>query len=484
MKRTVLLAGVGPHARRFYLPAIARLGPAHGVGLCAAVELEHQREAARAALAEAGLTAEVIAVGRFTHDMPAGARQTLDDAVARHRPAALIVATDPLSHRPYALWGLERGLDVLLDKPITARAGAVSDVEAARGLEADLDDILAAWRRARAKSPVVVSVCAHRRYHPGIDLALEVVRDASRRTGCPVTDVHAHHADGQWRLPAEVLTQDHHSYHAGHGKALHSGHHFFDCVHRFHRAGGASGKHADAMRVYASFVQPAGLLRQFTRADYLRLFGPAYAEATPHGDEELERRFAGFGEIDLNAAITFVQGGVAVAQASLNLLHNSFSRRCWLHPAADLYKGNGRVKHEHHRVHVGPFLAVAIHSYQSSGDHERSDERDTRPGGNNHFEVLIFRNTGMIGGEPVEVIDLDGLASFDRGRLYIEQVKEGVVGEFFRHLAGEAPEDRLRSPLADHAVPVRMLAAVYESHVRGLLGQNPVVEKPLTREEP
>jgi hypothetical protein len=477
--RPLMLAGVGPHARRFYLPAIAELGPRYGVRLVAAVELEAGRAAAARALAENGLTAEILTVERFEAEMPTAARQALDHIADRLRPQALIVATDPLSHRPYVLWALGRGMDVLLDKPITTRRGAVSDPAAAQGIEADFNEIVGAWQQARRQRPVIVSVCAHRRYHPGIEQAIRIIREVCQQTGCPVTDIHCHHADGQWRLPEEIRTQDHHSYHSGHGKASHSGHHFFDCVYRFYQAGTVSGKSADAMRIHSAFVQPHGLLRQLTRQDYLRLFGPEYASTCPHSDDELCRQFRDFGEVDLNAVVTFLSDGVAVGQASLNLLHNSFSRRGWLYPPADLYKGNGRVKHEHHRVHVGPFLAVAIHSYQSKSDHAQSDDTDLQPGGNNHFEIHLFRNTRMIGGKEVEVIHLDQLAGFDRSRLYIEQVKEEVVGEFFRYLTGQLSEQELRSPLHDHAIPVRMLAAVYESHANAQRGDHPVIMKPM-----
>jgi hypothetical protein len=474
-----MLAGVGPHARRFYLPAIAELGPRYGVRLVAAVELEAGRAAAARALAENGLTAEILTVERFEAEMPTAARQALDHIADRLRPQALIVATDPLSHRPYVLWALGRGMDVLLDKPITTRRGAVSDPAAAQGIEADFNEIVGAWQQARRQRPVIVSVCAHRRYHPGIEQAIRIIREVCQQTGCPVTDIHCHHADGQWRLPEEIRTQDHHSYHSGHGKASHSGHHFFDCVYRFYQAGTVSGKSADAMRIHSAFVQPHGLLRQLTRQDYQRLFGPEYASTCPYSDTELSRQFRDFGEVDLNAVVTFLSDGVAVGQASLNLLHNSFSRRGWLYPPADLYKGNGRVKHEHHRVHVGPFLAVAIHSYQSKSDHAQSDDTDLQPGGNNHFEIHLFRNTRMIGGKEVEVIHLDQLAGFDRSRLYIEQVKEEVVGEFFRYLTGQLSEQELRSPLHDHAIPVRMLAAVYESHANAQRGDHPVIMKPM-----
>lgn len=477
--RTLMIAGVGPHARRFYLPAIAKLGPRYGIRLVAAIELESGRAIAATALAKHGLNAEIHTVSRFEAEMPADARRSLDALGDRLRPSALIVATDPLSHRPYVLWAVQRGMNVLLDKPITTRRDAVSDPVAAQRIESDFNEILAAWQQVRRHRPVIISVCAHRRYHPGIEEAIRILRDVCEKTGCPVTDIHAHHADGQWRLPEEIRTQDHHSYHSGHGKASHSGHHFFDCVYRFYQAGPVSGKSADAMKVYASFIQPHGLLRQLTRTDYIRLFGLDYQSVCPYTDEQLDRQFRDFGEVDLNAAITFLCEGVAVGQASLNLLHNSFSRRSWLQPSTDLYKGNGRVKHEHHRVHVGPFLAVAIHSYQAKSDHHASDEADLRPGGNNHFEIHVFRNSKMIGGKEVEVIHLDQLARFDRSQLYIEQVKEGVVGEFFRYMAGQLSEQELRSTLPDHAIAVRMLAAVYESHANGQRGLNPVIIKPI-----
>lgn len=77
------------------------------------------------------------------------------------------------------------------------------------------------------------------------------------------------------------------------------------------------------------------------------------------------------------------------------------------------------------------------------------------------------------------MIHLDQLAGFDSSRLYIEQVKEGVVGEFFRYLAGQLTEQDLRSPLRDHAIPVRMLSAVYESHANAQRGDNPVIVNPM-----
>ncbi|MCA9107816.1 MAG: hypothetical protein KDA83_20565, partial [Planctomycetales bacterium] len=87
-----------------------------------------------------------------------------------------------------------------------------------------------------------------------------------------------------------------------------------------------------------------------------RIWGAAYGATCPNSDAALSTEFAHYGEVDVNALITLLADDTVVGHASLNLLHNSFSRRGWLLPAADLYKGNGRVKHEHFRIQVGPFL--------------------------------------------------------------------------------------------------------------------------------
>jgi predicted dehydrogenase len=484
----LLLVGVGPHAQRFYLPSLAALGPEHGVRLRAVVEVEGNQDTVRSHLAAYGFAehTQSCLVPRFSETMPEAAAGLLDDLVHRLDIGSVIIATDPLSHKAYALWALRAGLHILLDKPITSRRNAVSSLDQAVGIEDDYLELMESWRRRCAGgADLAFSVCAHRRFHPGILKVIERIESVSRATGCPVTAMHAHHSDGQWRFPNEMVTQDHHAYHQGHGKASHSGHHFFDCIYRFYRAGTSSGKQADAFRVYAGFVQPHGHLAQLGQEDYERLFGPQYLEVRTRSDQELAPLLRDYGELDVAAVITFLHQGTPVCLGNLELLHNGFSRRCFPRPGTDLYKGNGRVKHEQHRIHVGPFLAAHIHSYQAKDDHARSSEADRLPGGNNHFEITFFNNTGMLPGtKPVEHYRLTDLAAFDATRLHIEMVKEGVVREFFQILGGRIPTWSGRSPLSDHAVPVRFLSGVYRSHVLGLSGRNPVVEYPLSLEEP
>ena len=237
------------------------------------------------------------------------------------------------------------------------------------------------------------------------------------------------------------------------------------------------------MAVSAAFIQPDGFLTQLSRADYLRLFGEGYDAACAYSDEDLAAHFSSFGEMDVEATFEFRRQGRSIGLASASLLHGGFSRRSWLRPGEDLYKGNGRVKHEAHRIHVGPFLGLQIHSCQAKDKHEISGEADQLPGGNNHFEIWVFRNTDILGGVPFEKLtfnELPAAAGFRNDRLFIEQVKRGAIEEFLQCCAGHHPPDQLRSDFADHQMPVRLMSALYRSHIARRESGNPLITVPWT----
>jgi len=474
-RRRLMFVGVGPHATRFYLPALAASGPEFGAAVVAAVELEGQGLRAREALATRGHSdATVIEVPPFEGLLPAGTASRLDAVCGELGIGSVIVATEPMAHLGYALWAIERGHSLLLDKPISTRRNAAHDLDAARGIAADFELLAAACRRTAAAP--VVALCAHPRLPPGGPGVLELA-ETSGQTGCPVTSIHCHHSDGQWRFPMEMLTQEHHSYHHGHGKASHSGHHFLDCAWLFWRAGAAAaGVAADGLRAMASMIPAESHVAQLPRATYERLFGLDYAAVCPLPDDELRPRLRRC----RNDA-----SGVRSRRLSPNARDRwargrpGFSRRAWARPPADLYKGNGRVKHEHQRVHVGPFRAIHVHSYQAVDQHDQPDATDLLPGGRNHYEITVFTNTEMIGGAAaVERWQLSDVTSLGDERLHIEQIKEGVVEEFLGVATGRLPAASLASPLLDHAVPTRLLSALYESHVLLTRGENPVVKVP------
>lgn len=477
------LIGCGPHAKRIYLPALAALRRQYDLALSLVVELEGEGESVAAAMQAGGFAPESVLVAPFADRMPDQLGRRLAALVESAGIQGVIIATEPLVHRAYAEWALACGLNILIDKPVTARADATSSLTSADGILEDFDALLHAYRALQRRMETVFMVNAQRRVHPGFQLAERLLGEVGRLTNCPVTSLQSYHCDGQWRLPAEIVTQAYHPYCQGYGKVSHSGYHIFDMMYRLYMAAAPAGKCADTMEIVSSFVQPLGFIRQLNESDYEGLFGSDYAEVRRWSDRDLRELYPDFGEIDVSGMIALKQQGDTVANLSVNLLHNGFAQRTWLAPGADLYKGNGRVKHEHHNIQQGPFQNIQIHSYQSSDRHDTAGEGDEDLGGNNHFDVHVYRNPLVAGGGPALRVytSTDIRAEMAQSReplLTSEAAKHRLTAQFVRYLAGEAPKAGLPSQIEDHRTPMQIMSGLYRSHVLRQRGIDPVVRMP------
>ncbi|MFE8601539.1 Gfo/Idh/MocA family protein [Archangium violaceum] len=476
----IAVIGLGPHARRVYVPALRRLRERFGVEVALVVELEAKEAEVRAFLATRELRPELLFVRPFQQHMPEDVKAALSRATRREPLDGVIIATEPLSHRAYAEWALEERLHILMDKPVTTRENAATELQQAVGIYGDYEALLSAHGRLQKEKQTLFSINVQRRFHPGFQRVMELLKEIAERANCPITSIQSSHADGQWRLPSEMVTLGYHGYNEGYGKVSHSGYHFFDLAWWLYQSvAHLTGKQADFAEVFSSFQGPSGYLRQLDARDHERLFGPEYRSSRTHDEESLKQRMRNYGELDAFSTIRLLEEGESVCHLSINLLHNSFSRRDRLQPGKNLYKGNGRVKHEHHSIQQGPFQNIQVHSYQSRAEHDESSGDEHAVGGNNHFDIHVFRNSGLTGdARPLEIIrmgELEERAGYDSERLATEQAKEAVVVEFLQFIRGELPRERVRSSIEEHRVPVRLMSSVYASHVLQREGNNPIV---------
>lgn len=468
----VLLIGVGPHANKVYLPGIQQSSRKKTVAIRAVVDLESSKAAVQERLAKHGYTDAVYEyyITEVTPEKPATTLSTevqerLNQICEEQEINAVIISTDPIAHKAYALWALSRDLPILMDKPLTARMHTAHDLDQAKALYQDYDDLLTAYK---ASGSPVFSISSQRRYHPGFNVVFEKVAEILDRFHCPITAIQCTHADGQWRMPHEVISQMYHPYNI-YGKVSHGGYHFIDTLANLIQRsyGHDSPKHVSDVTVYSSFIEARGLLKQLNQADYENIFGPEYRKLSPMSDEELFEAYKGYGEVDVASVIQLAEAGDPVCNITLNLMHNTFSRRSWLPPGNDLYKGNGRVKQEYFSIQQGPFQNIQIHSYQQNDRHESSSEDDYELGGNNHFDIYVFRNKEITGDkEALEVISMKDLANDARfnASLYIhDQVKFRVIEEFFDKILGGTGKQT--SPLEHHRLSALLMSLIYQSGV-------------------
>ena len=468
----LMLIGCGHHARRIYVPSIIEMSKTKPIRICAVIDVLLEKTKVTEFLDKLGVQAETLFIedsNSLGKDLPAELIRKMDLLVSKFSINAVVISTDPLYHHVYARWALENKLNILMDKPISTRLNAVSVSTQAEGILEDYDELLSMYNDVQSEEETIFSIMTQRRYDPCFIKVFELISDAAERFNIPVTSIQAMHADGVWIFPDEVVEQISHPYNTGVGKCSHSGYHIFDIVWQIYRAGMRAGKLPQVGEVTTAFVQPVGLVEQFSQDDYRKLFGSKYDNRNRSEQDSLKTIMAGYGENDAFSILKLLKDGINVCNISINLLHNSFSRRSSLTPATDLYKSNGRVKHQSFHVQQGPFQCIQIHNYQSKDKHEKSTADESLLGGNNHFEIFVFRNSDFFGADvpPLEVIqsaDLKMKSSLNESGLDSESPKDLAIIEFVDFILGKKNKKDLVSNIDTHAFPAKLMSAIYQSH--------------------
>lgn len=462
----IILIGCGPHARRVYLPALRKI---KHIELALVIDLKSQEIVVKSAL-EGDKEIELWFVDPFTDQLPNNLDNRLSKFVVEQAITGVIIATEPLVHKVYAEWALGNGLSILMDKPITTRVDATSNLSSAEGILEDYLDLVESYRQLQVKKETIFIINSQRRFHKGFHFVQNKIREIAEKTNCPITFIQAYHSDGQWRLPNEIVTQDYHPYCVGYGKASHSGYHIFDTVYQFYKSANLKEKFADTMEIFSSFLQPNGFFTQLNEVDYLKIFGEKYNEVSHLNDDQLKQLCGNYGEIDLSSIITLKKNDEVIANFNINLIHNGFSGRTWLQPGNDLYKGNGRIKHESYHIQQGPFQSIQIHAYQANDKHDEDNGLEDHLGGKNHFDIYVFRNPMVANNvtQPqvyklTDIMETTNIES--NSELTMEFVKFKVVEEFADYLTGKKSKSNISSQIEDHLIPVQIMSGIYSANI-------------------
>ena len=148
-------------------------------------------------------------------------------------------------------------------------------------------------------------------------------------------------------------------------------------------------------------------------------------------------------------------------------MHNGFSRRSWLNSnMKDLYKGNGRVRHEYHNIEQGCLQNIQIHSYQSKDKHNINNESDFEIGGNNHYDIYVFKNSGIVGGQTLQIIkgkDIAERYSLDKTKVMNELARHEALKQFLEVIIGKKKAKETKSNILDHKMSVELMSLIYKS---------------------
>ncbi|MCU4177704.1 Gfo/Idh/MocA family oxidoreductase [Carboxylicivirga sp. N1Y90] len=472
----IILIGCGPHARRVYLPAIQQ---SEGAKISLVIELDHQQELVTKVL-EKYAYCETYFTEWFEDSLPNKLVDYLELHIKKYNVEGVIIATEPLIHKAYAKWALSKGLNILLDKPITTRKNVVSEITQAKGILQDYNELLADYTKLQEHKETVFMINAQRRFHKGFQFVREKIIEVKEQTNCPINFIQAYHSDGQWRFPSEIVSQDYHPYCYGYGKASHSGYHIFDTAIEFYKSSANDNKIASSFDVYSSILQPKGFFEQLESSDYDRLFVDQKEQRSKWNTDEFYEKCTDFGELDLSSIITLKKGHVPIGNININLIHNGYAGRTWINPGSDLYKGNGRIKHESYHIQQGPFQSIQIHAYQGSDQHDLDNGIEAYLGGKNHFDVYVFRNPLLSKGksQPEAYKLTDFFEKPEEGKesnIIMEQVKFKVVEQFVDFIGGSLSKQSVNSQITEHKTAVQIMSGFYRSHINAIENKLPVM---------
>lgn len=481
----ILLIGLGPHARRIQLPILLKDGGKYGASVKAVVDIASQEGVVQDYLAEkqSNFTPELIFLDSErmqlnNNEIGEQLSKELDVLVEKHDIDAVFICTEPAYHVPYAKWALRKALHVFMDKPISAPPNLATSSRAVGQITGDYMELARLYKEQRLMYPeLVFELMTQRRYHPAFHEIDRLIQEVKDHTGMPVTSFQSTHSDGQWRMPDEIVDQDYHPYNQGYGKCLHSGYHAIDITNWLVRRSYDADHMFKDIELFANFVYPNDFLAQLSLEKYSNLFSD-FEKRSKYTAEVLSEKNLVFGEIDAQITTAYKdEQARTLTTGQLGLIHNGFGQRNW--PTAegrDLYKGNGRVRHEAHYLAQGPFQTIYFQSLQSEEIlNEQVNHSDV--GGEYHLDIHVFRNSKMFpqwkSYEKISLNDLsiNILEGYSRG--HQEDARRSAILTFLKSITH--PDTTRYSDLLEQDFSVGMIGAAYRSALNRKRGLNPLV---------
>lgn len=442
METRVLFIGLGLHARRIQYPYIMRRRKELGVTEVVTLDLLEQKEIVQSYLSR---MPEDVKAHKYYTDKYIDT-DLLDKIVDTHSITHVILGTDPEHHFKYARYALERSLRVMMDKPIVAIPHSIEDPNAAQLI---LDQFLELKDVYDKYPDSSLTVLCQRRYHPAYAKIVSDVVENYNRTKVIPHYLYLMHSDGQLRVLNEIDDISYHGFNTGYGKMSHSGYHFIDTLYCYLKYFIEKGE-IDNFSLMAHHLSPL---------DYSMQIGPDSVKSILGTDGEVTPYNAtAKGEIDMYVTMQFKKGDRLITTARLDMLHSGFSDRInFCANQKDLYKGNGRIRHEKQIILQGPIYAAYIDSLQSKQINLKEEDSQTSLGGEHHFDLIRFNHTSN--GKKIatrdSIDDIMDITNLGYSRGHQEEARYYSLDDFFSSHRSKV------SDLTDHHFSSLIMSSIY-----------------------
>ena len=227
MPKEILIGGSGKQAAAIHLPVLFERGDSRLVTIADPIDprtspfsSKHSERLDRAGTQWLPLS------GQTDQDL-----DRLTQHVSGNPAGTLIISCPPLRHADYVAWGLNQGMDVIVDKPFISFPNQFGDPEAPERLQeeyANLKELRDSSQHVIYDRKCNVSVPVMRRFTAPYTTILKNITDVYEATGQPLTNMQTTRSDGCFRFPDEFDRPGAHGYRDGLGSLTQSGYHYLD----------------------------------------------------------------------------------------------------------------------------------------------------------------------------------------------------------------------------------------------------------------
>ncbi len=463
-KKNIILIGLGPHAQRIYYRFLSKYKEQYNINLRLLVELEDKKAVVEEFLGDKAIKPQEIlylkndSSSRLGKRIPTEVKETLDNLVKKEKIHGVIISTEPKAHMIYAMWALDTGINILMDKPITSPVNVATNQASAKQIYGDYLELIRKSKKSKSKFYIV----CQRRNHDGYTLIKDYLSNFVKKYDVPISYIDIYHSDGTWNFPHEY-EKENHPYKYGYGKLMHSGYHSVDLFSWLTEINMSLERlKFDKVKLYTAKFTPNDFFVQKDSNFYKKFFGQQ--GASNFIDKHDPKSYKNYGELDAFTLGQIFHKDKVVSTFSIDLQQNSFSRRGWYELPKDTYKSNGRLRHERINIQVGHLLNIQVHSSQSYQAGKR-DNDSIGFGNEDHFDIYFFRNKEIVGGKSFEKIELgeEMRKRNTKDKDYLGHNEKGRESILLSFINGKDNE----SMLEKHNLTNYFLSHIYQSMAKG-----------------
>ena len=450
MENKLILVGLGPHSKRIYIRFIIN----NKCKLAYIVDVREKEEEIKAFLKEKGLLdVKLYLIDSLDKDdetLKVKYQNDLKEIIKKEKITHAIISTEPKAHYAYLKFFINEEVNVLVDKPVIVVNDLTTNQKRRDELIIKMREICDLYRSKKDK--INVSVMCQRRYSDVYLFLKNYIKEIISEYNIGITNMHITTSDGMWNMPDEFYTRNNHPYKYGYGKLMHSGYHFIDLVlYLLNENINLKEKEITKLSLKSSAYFPKDFFKVMDNNEYNKLF-----KTEVNYEQYFNSNCFGFGEIDVHSILDFKdKENHLLTTVTLDMLQSAFSRRAWLELPVDTYKGNGRIKHNFIEINLGPLVSIKIISVQAKLKKEGFDGIEL--GDNDHFEIQIYRNTELIGGELITIYNAADFTNKNNDFIgYNEVYRENLFLDFLNNQKG-------KSDLLTHYKSMLLTKYIYDS---------------------